>query len=67
MESKIETRVLDELRYSILETSMETFMKSKGLWQYTKFVIPNLSNASSKFVVDGNKDEVVGVIRTYIS
>ena len=29
-------------------------------------MIPDPSDASTKFVVEGNKDDVVGVIRTYI-
>ena len=46
---------------------METLQKSRGLWNYSKDVILYLFDASSKFVVDGKKDEVVGVITTYIS
>ena len=32
-----------------------------------KVVIPNMPNALAMFVVDGKKDEDVGVIMTYIS
>jgi hypothetical protein len=46
---------------------METLFKSKGLWQYSKTVIPVLTNNQMKFDVDIKKDEVVGVIMTYIS
>jgi hypothetical protein len=43
------------------------YLKRKGLWQYTKVVIPDPTDDQEKFVVDGKKDEVVGVITTYIS
>jgi hypothetical protein len=46
---------------------METMLKSNGLWRYTKIVIRNPTDDQAKIVVDGKKDEVVGVIRTYIS
>jgi hypothetical protein len=32
-----------------------------------KIVIPDPTNDQEKFIVDGKKDEVVGVIMTYIS
>lgn len=67
MDSKIEPIILDGLNYAIWETNMEMLLKSKGLWQYMKVVIPNLFDAGAKFVVDRKKDEVVGVIMTYIS
>jgi len=41
--------------------------KRKGLWQYTKVVIPDPTDDYAKFVVDGEKDEAVGVIMRYIS
>ena len=43
---------------------METLLKSKGPWKYMKVAILDLSDASTKFVVDEKKDEVVGVITT---
>jgi hypothetical protein len=46
---------------------METLLKSKGLWQYTKILILNPIDDQVKFVVHGKKDEVVGIIMTYIS
>lgn len=46
---------------------METILKSKLSWQYMKTMIPNPTDDYEKFVVDGKKDEVVGVITTYIS
>lgn len=46
---------------------METLLKSKGIQQYTKIVIPDPANAATKFAVDRKKDEVVGGITTYIS
>jgi hypothetical protein len=46
---------------------MDTLLKSNALWQYTKVSILDPSDAQEKFVVDEKKDEVVGVITTYIS
>lgn len=46
---------------------METLLKSKGLWQYTKIAIPDPTNDQAKFVIDGKKDEAIRVITTYIS
>ena len=46
---------------------METLLKTKGLWKYTKFVILYSVNGHDKCFINGNKDEVVGVIMTYIS
>ena len=46
---------------------MEILLKIKGLYQYTKVVIPYTSNTSTNLVVDGMKNEVFGVISTYIS
>ena len=46
---------------------METLLKSKGLSQYTKVVILDLSDAATMFIVNGKKYEVVCVIPTYIS
>jgi hypothetical protein len=46
---------------------METLLKSKGLWHYTKTEIPDLVNDQMKFVVNIKKDEAVGFIPTYIS
>jgi hypothetical protein len=40
---------------------------SKGLWKYMKVVIPNPTDDHMNFIVDGKKDESVGVITTYIS
>ena len=46
---------------------MEMFLKSKDIWKYRKDVILDPSDALAKFVFDRKKDEVVGVIATYIS
>jgi hypothetical protein len=46
---------------------METLLKSKGIWKYKNTMIPYLTDDHMKFIVDGKKDEVVGVIMTYIS
>jgi hypothetical protein len=45
---------------------METKLKSKALWQYTKIVIPDPIDDHAKFVVDGKEDEAIGIIMTYI-
>lgn len=67
MDSKIEPVVVDSLNYVVWETNMETLLKSKGLWQYTKVCILDPSDAQVKVIMDKKKDEVVGVITTYIS
>jgi hypothetical protein len=41
--------------------------KSTRMWKYMKVVIPDPTNSQTKFLVDGKKDEFVGVITTYIS
>ena len=46
---------------------MEMLLKIKGLWKYMKVMILDPSDDQEKFVINGNKDEVVGVITTYIS
>jgi hypothetical protein len=46
---------------------METLLKSKGLWKYMKIVILDTTYDQAKIVFDGKKDDVVGVITTYIS
>jgi len=45
---------------------MKTLLKRKGFWQYTEIEIPNPTNDHAKFIVDGKKDEVVGIIAIYI-
>jgi hypothetical protein len=59
--------VLNGSNYVVWAPDMETLLKSKGLWKYMKTVIPDPTDDQEKFVVDGKKDEVVGVIMTYIS
>jgi hypothetical protein len=53
--------------YAVSEPDMETLLKRKGLWQYTNIAITYPIDDREKFVVDGKKDEVVGVITRYIS
>lgn len=67
MASKIETNVLDGLNYVICAIDIEMLLENKGLWKYTKVLIPNPFDAQEKFVIARKKDEVVGVITTYIS
>jgi hypothetical protein len=67
MASKIDLVVLNGSNYTIWAPDMETLLKSKGLWQYMKIVIQDPIDDHEKSVVDNKKDEVVGVIMTYIS
>ena len=46
---------------------MDTLLKSKGLWQCTNIVIPDPVDALVEFVVNRKKNEIGGVIMTYIS
>jgi hypothetical protein len=41
MASKIDPIVLNGSNYAVWAPDMETLLKSKGLWQYTKVVIPD--------------------------
>jgi hypothetical protein len=67
MASKIDLVILNGSNYVVWAPDMETLLKSKGLWKYMKTVILDPIDDQEKFIVDGNKDEVVGVIMTYIS
>lgn len=67
MASKIDSIVMNGSNYGVWAPNMETLLKRKGLWQYMKVLIANPINDQEKFVVDGKKDEAVGVIMTYIS
>jgi hypothetical protein len=67
MALKIDHVVLNGSNYAVWAPDMETLLKRKGLWQYMKVVIPDPTDDQVKFVVDGKKDEAVGVIMTYIS
>ena len=40
MASKIDLVVLDGLNYVVWVTGMETLLKTKGLWHYTRTIIP---------------------------
>jgi len=67
MSSKLEPVILNGHNYGVWAQDMETLLKSKGLWQFTKTAVPDPKDDQQKFVIDGKKDEVVGVITTYIS
>jgi hypothetical protein len=41
MDLKIDPIVLNGSNYAVWEPDMETLLKSKGLWKYTKIVIPD--------------------------
>ena len=46
---------------------METLLKREGLWKFTKTYNSDPTDDDANFSIDINKDEVVGVITTYIS
>jgi hypothetical protein len=66
MDSKNDLIVLNGSNYAVWAPDMETLLKSKGLWHYTKVMIPDPTDTHEKFVVDGKKYEAMGVITTYI-
>jgi hypothetical protein len=55
MALKIYPLVLNESNYVVWAPDMETLLKIKGLWQYTKVEIIDPTNDQVKFVVDGKK------------
>ena len=67
MTSNIEPIVVNGHNYAIWVPYMETLLESKGLWKYTKVVIPDPTNVDAKFIINRKKDKVVGLITTYIS
>ena len=67
MVSKIEPVVLNGHNYAIWETYMETLLKRKGLWFFTKNYIVHLIDVDAKISISVKKDEVLGVIMNYIS
>jgi hypothetical protein len=66
MASKIDPVILNESNYAIWVPDMETLLKSKIPWKYTITMIPYPTHNQENYIVDGKKDEVVGVIMTYI-
>jgi hypothetical protein len=67
MDSNIDPFIMNRSNFAVWAPSMETLLKTKGLWQYTKTVILDPTNDHEKFVVDGKKDEAMRVIKIYIS
>jgi len=67
MASKIDHVIMNGSSYEVWEPDMETILKSKGLWPYTKTVIPYPTNDQETLVINGKKDKAVGIIMTYIS
>jgi hypothetical protein len=49
MASKIDPIVLNGSNYAVWAPDMETLLKSKGLWKYTKVAIPDPTDASKNF------------------
>jgi hypothetical protein len=66
MDLKIYPVVLKISNYAVWAPNMETLLKSKGFWKYTKVVIPDLTDEHANLFLGGKKDEVVRVITTYI-
>jgi hypothetical protein len=66
MDSKISHVVLNGSNYVVWAPNMKALLKRKGLWKYMKVIILDPIDNQTKFIVDGKKDEVVGVITTYI-
>ena len=62
MISKIEHIVLNGNNYAIWVPYMDTLLKNKRLWKYIKVTIANPTDVDVKFIINGKKDEVVGVI-----
>lgn len=63
-----EPLVLNGHNYGMLARDIETLLKSKApLWQFIKTTVINPKDEHSKFIINGNKDEAVGVMMTYIS
>ena len=67
MASKIEFVVLNSLNDFVWENDMETLLKSKGIWKCIKVSILDSTDGQETFFIDGQKDEAIGVIITYIS
>jgi len=67
MESNIDHVVLNKLNYAVWALDKETLVKSKGLWIYMKISIPDPTDDQERLIVNGKKDEAMGVIMTYIS
>jgi hypothetical protein len=57
--------VLNGQNYGIWAQDMETLLKNKALWQFTETMVLDLKDRQHKFIIDGKKVEVVGVIMTY--
>ena len=49
-----------------MEPYMETLLKRKRIWKYTKVIILDLTDEWPKFVIIKKEDEVFWVITTYI-
>jgi len=46
---------------------METLLKRKTLWQFTKTIVIGTKYEHEKLMAKGKKDEAIGVMTTYIS
>jgi hypothetical protein len=66
MALKIDLVVLNGSNYAVWAPYMETLLNNKGLWKYMKVLIPWPTKNQTKFIIDGKKNEDVGVIMTYI-
>ena len=66
MDSKIVDVILNGHNYAIWALDTKALLKTKGPGQYTKVSILDTNDGQDNFVIDGKKDEAVGVITTYI-
>ena len=57
MNSEIEHVVMNGHNYAIWAPDMETLLNSKGMWKYTKVVIPYSIDDQDKLVINGKKDD----------
>jgi hypothetical protein len=59
MNSKREPLVLNFHNHGIWAQDMETLLKGKALWKFTKIVVPNPKDEQQKFVIDEKKSEAI--------
>jgi hypothetical protein len=67
MFSKVEPVILNGHNYGIWAQDMGTLLKSKVLSRFIETTILDLKDDQQKCIIDGKKDDTIGVITTYIS
>jgi hypothetical protein len=65
--SKQEHMVLNGHNYGMWAQGMETLLKSKKLWYFTKPMVQDPKEELHKFIISGKNDEVIKFILVYIS